>query len=144
MAAMRLRCITAPAAALGAALVMVPLSAGATGIPMDPTGAVVLRGTEGVVLSLPYMQDQIYDLTVADRTLLAIDFPDGEHIKAIAQSTAPVFHVQQRGDTLQVAAERPGEKMGLNVITTRGMYHLEITSVSDPLSVASIVHFVAP
>ena len=144
MAAMRLRCITASGAALGAALVMAPLSAGATGIPMDPTGAVVLRGTEGVVLRLPYMQDQIYDLTVADRTLLAINFPDGEHIKAIAQSTAPVFRVQQRGDTLQVAAERPGEKMGLNVITTRGMYHLEITSVSDPLSAASIVHFVAP
>ncbi len=144
MAAMRLRCITAPGAALGAALVMVPLSAGATGIPMDPTGAVVLRGTEGVVRRLPYMRDQIYDLTVADRTLLAIDFPDGEHIKAIAQSTAPVFHVQQRGDTLQVAPERPGEKMGLNVITTRGMYHLEITSVSDSLSAASIVHFVAP
>jgi type IV secretory pathway VirB9-like protein len=141
---MRLRCIAASGAALGVALVMVPLSTGATGLPMDSTGAVVLRGTEGVVRRLPYMQDQIYDLTVADRTLLAIDFPDGEHIKAIAQSTAPVFHVQQRGDTLQVAAERPGEKMGLNVITTRGMYHLEITSVSDPLSAASIVHFVAP
>ena len=140
---MRLRCIAASGAALGVALVMVPLSTGATVIPMDPTGAVVLRGTEGVVRRLPYMRDQIYDLTVADRTLLAIDFPDGEHIKAIAQSTAPVFRVQQRGDTLQVAAERPGEKMGLNVITTRGMYHLEITSVSDPLSAARIVHFVA-
>jgi type IV secretory pathway VirB9-like protein len=111
---------------------------------MDPTGQLVLRGTEGVVRRLPYMRDQIYDLTVADKTLLAIDFPEGEHIKAVAQSTAPVFHVQQRGDTLQVAAELPGEKMGLNVITTRGMYHLEITSVSDPLSAASIVHFVAP
>jgi type IV secretory pathway VirB9-like protein len=144
MTAMRLRCIAASGAALGVALVMVPLLTGATGLPMDSTGAVVLRGTEGVVRRLPYMQDQIYDLTVADRTLLAINFPDGEHIKAIAQSTAPVFHVQQRGDTLQVAAERPGEKMGLNVITTRGMYHLEITSVSDPLSAASIVHFVAP
>jgi hypothetical protein len=114
---MRLGCIAASGAALGVALVMVPLLTGATGLPMDSTGAVVLRGTEGVVRRLPYMQDQIYDLTVADRTLLAIDFPDGEHIKAIAQSTAPVFHVQQRGDTLQVAAERPGEKMGLNVIT---------------------------
>jgi type IV secretory pathway VirB9-like protein len=90
------------------------------------------------------MRDQIFDLTVADKTLLAIDFPEGEHIKAVAQSTAPVLHVEQRGDTLQVAADRPGEKMGLNVITTRSMYHLEITSVSDPMSAASIVHFVAP
>jgi len=144
MTAMRLRCVAVSGAALGMALVMVPLSTGATGISMDPTGAVVLRGTEGVVRRLPYMRDQIYDLTVADKTLLAIDFPDGEHINAIAQSTAPVFHVEQRGDTLQVAADRPGEKMGLNVITTRGMYHLEITSVSDPQSAASIVHFVAP
>jgi len=131
-------------AAAGMALVMVSLSARSAGAPMDPEGSVVLRGTEGVVRRLPYMRDQIYDLTVADKTLLAIDFPDGEHIKAVAQSTASVFHVDQRGDTLQVAAERPGEKMGLNVITTRGMYHLEITSVSDPQSAASIVHFVAP
>ena len=143
MTTMRLRCIAASAAA-GLAWVMVPLSAGATGISMGPTGPVVLRGTQGVVRRLPYMRDQIYDLTVADKTLLAIDFPDGEQIKAIAQSAAPVFHVKRRGDTLQVAADRSGEKMGLNVITTRGMYHLEITSVSDPLSAASIVHFVAP
>jgi type IV secretory pathway VirB9-like protein len=143
MTAMRLRCVAVSGAALGMALVMVPLWAGATSMPADPTGAVVLRGTEGVVRRLPYIRDQ-YDLTVADRTLLAIDFPDGEHIKAVAQSTAPVFHVEQRGDTLHVAADRSGEKMGLNVITTRGMYHLEITSVSDPLSAASIVHFVAP
>lgn len=104
----------------------------------------VLRGTDGNVKRLPYMPDQIYDLTVADRTLLAIDFPTGEHVKAVAQSTAPVFHVQRTGDTLQVTADRPGEKMGLNVTTTRGTYHLQITSIGDALQAAHIVHFVTP
>jgi type IV secretory pathway VirB9-like protein len=104
----------------------------------------VLRGTAGNVQRLPYMQDQIYDLKVADRTLLAIDFPSGEHIKAVAQSTAPVFHVQRTGDTFQVTADRPGEKMGLNVTTTRGTYHLQIASIGDALPAAHIVHFVTP
>lgn len=104
----------------------------------------VLRGTEGNVQRLPYMPDQIYDLTVADRTLLAIDFPRAEHIKAIAQSTAPAFHVQRTGDTLQVTADKPGEKMGLNVTTTRGTYHLQIASIDDALRAAHIVHFVTP
>ncbi|OAJ54660.1 hypothetical protein A6V36_35850 [Paraburkholderia ginsengiterrae] len=93
---------------------------------------------------MPYVPDQIYDLTVADRTLLAIDFPTGEHIKAVAQSTAPVFHVQRTGDTLQVTADKPGETMGLNVTTTRGTYHLQIASIADALTAAHIVHFVTP
>ncbi|WP_082902859.1 TrbG/VirB9 family P-type conjugative transfer protein [Paraburkholderia ginsengiterrae] len=109
-------------------------------IAADP----VLRGTEGTVQRLPYVPDQIYDLTVADRTLLAIDFPTGEHIKAVAQSTAPVFHVQRTGDTLQVTADKPGETMGLNVTTTRGTYHLQIASIADALTAAHIVHFVTP
>jgi type IV secretory pathway VirB9-like protein len=104
----------------------------------------VLRGTEGNVQRLPYMPDQIYDLTVADRTLLAIDFPSCEHSKAVAQSTAPVFHVQRTGDTLQVTADRPGEKMGLNVTTTRGTYHMQIASIDDAQQAAHIVHFVTP
>ncbi|MEA3114261.1 MAG: hypothetical protein QOG58_4060, partial [Caballeronia sp.] len=45
MTAMRLRCVAVSGAALGMALVMVPLSTGGTGIPTDPTGPVVLRGT---------------------------------------------------------------------------------------------------
>jgi type IV secretory pathway VirB9-like protein len=127
--------------ALTAVATAVALSAVAHAVTAaDP----VLRGTEGNVQRLPYMPDQIYDLTVADRTLLAIDFPRDEHIKAIAQSTAPVFHVQRTGDTLQVTADKPGEKMGLNVTTTRGTYHLQIASIDDALQAAHIVHFVTP
>jgi hypothetical protein len=84
----------------------------------------VLRSTAGNVQRLPYMPDQIYDLKISGRTLLTMDFPRDEHIKAVAQSTAPVFHVQRTGDTLQVMANRRGEKMGLNATTTRGTYHM--------------------
>jgi hypothetical protein len=90
----------------------------------------VLRGTEGNVQRVPYMPDRIYDLKIADRTLLAMDLPRDEHIKAVAQSTAPVFHVQRTGDTLQVTADRPGEKMGLNVTTARGTYPMQIASIT--------------
>lgn len=95
--------------ALTAVAIAVALSAVAHAVTAaDP----VLRGTEGNVQRLPYMPDQIYDLTVADRTLLAIDFPRDEHIKAIAQSTAPVFHVQRTGDTLQVTATGRAKRWG--------------------------------
>ncbi|WP_175164819.1 hypothetical protein [Paraburkholderia fynbosensis] len=104
----------------------------------------VLRGTAGNVQRLPYIPDQIYDLAVADRTLLAIAFPCDEHIKTFAQSTAPVFHVRRTGDTWQVTADRPGEKMRPNVTTTRGTYHLQIVSIDDALRAAHIVHFVTP
>ena len=104
----------------------------------------VLWGTGGNVQRLPYMPDQIGDLKVADKTFLAIDFPSGEHIKAVAQSMTLVFHVQRTGDTLQVTADKPGERMGLNVTTTRGPYHLQIASIDDALRAAHIVHFVTP
>ncbi|MGF6971676.1 type IV secretory pathway VirB9-like protein [Paraburkholderia sp. JPY465] len=133
---------------MGAARIALTVGALATALSVmtqEVTAAdPVLRGTAGNVQRLPYMPDQIYDLKVADRTLLAIDFPHGEHIKVIAQSTAPVFHVQRTSDTLQVTANRPGERMGLNVTTTRGTYHLQIASIDDPLQAAHIVHFVTP
>jgi hypothetical protein len=102
----------------------------------------VLRGTAGIVQCLPYMPDQIYDLKIADRTLPATDFPRDEHIKAVAQSTAPVFHVQGTGHAPQATAERPGEEMGLNVTTPRGTYHMQIASIDAALQAAHIVHFV--
>jgi type IV secretory pathway VirB9-like protein len=104
-------------------------------------GDPVLRGTEGNVQRVPYMPDQIYELKIADRTLPARDFPRDEHIKAVAQSTAPVFHVQRTGHALQATADRPGEEMGLNVTTTRGAYHMRIASIDAALQAAHIVHF---
>ena len=106
--------------------------------------APVIHGTRGTVLHLEYMPDQTYPVSIAVGSIAQIDFPAGEHVEHVVVSADSAVHAQQAGDTVQVSATRADAISGVNILTTRGTYRMQIASTHDSTQSTGFVHFGIP
>jgi type IV secretory pathway VirB9-like protein len=95
-------------------------------------------------MHLQYLADQTYLFSTAVGSLTQIDFPAGEHVQHVVVSANPAVRVQQVGDTVQVSAIRADAVSGVNIITTRGTYRMQIASTHDSSQSTGFVHFGLP
>lgn len=110
----------------------------------DNSGAPVIHGTRGTVLRLEFAPDQTYTVTVGVGSVLQIDFPLGEHVQHVVVSAIAAVRAQQVGDTVQVSPVRADAVTGVNIMTTRGTYRMQIASIQDSTQSTGFVHFGLP